>query len=573
MIACFIKGRGEIGQKMFAMRLLGSGLIGISTVLAGLGPHASSAADFSVAPAPALAAAGVNWDGFYAGFHGAGAAGSASWSNPTGYFAARGALIPSDVQGRGAHDGLLGGVQVGYNRQFGAFVLGFEADASIGPLDGYTVCGAVVGFGGSTDPCHVSTNWLASATGRFGYAFGRTLVFVKGGVAYASDQYDVINPGNFPANPAQGSMDRVGWTIGAGLEYALSGNWSAKAEYDYYDFGTRTIGFTIPGFPTYNSFAIRRDQHLAKFGLNYRFSGDGGADVSAPAPAFVSEITGEFGGRVGFSSGRYQDNLFDNINTLQRNSRLTWPSQNGVSLETFARADHISGVFVKGYIGGIDLLGGHMTDEDFPPVEDPYSRTLHTTSRGRDFYASADIGYLFLRAGGWRAGGFLGYHYYQQRMNAFGCAQIGGGEICETPAPANELGLGQNEHWQAARVGVGGDVLLMDRLKLAAEAAWLPYMSFHGWDNHWQRPEINPLPEWGHGYNGFQAESVLTYALTERVDVGVGARYWLFHAQNGWTQFPGVPSSPQSYTSSRYGVFVQASYRFGGDPAPVIAKY
>ncbi len=255
---------------------------------------------------------------------------------------------------------------------------------------------------------------------------------------------------------------------------------------------------------------------------------------------------------------------------------MTWANQTGVSLESFARADQVSGIFAKGYFGGIDLLGSHMNDEDFPPVEDPYSNTIGATSRGRDFYASADIGYSFLRASTWRLGGFLGYHYYSQRMNAFGCTQIGGGSVCE-PAdsiPGNALVLGQTEYWQAARVGIGGDMLLTDRLKLAAEAVWLPYMSYRGTDNHWLRSDINPQFDTGHGVNGFQTESVLSYALTERIDVGVGARYWLFQAQHGSTQFPGVENrSPMNFISSRYGAFVQASYKFGDAAAPVVAKY
>ncbi|WOJ91075.1 outer membrane beta-barrel protein [Methylocapsa polymorpha] len=576
---------------MFAKRIPGSALIAISTILAGLSPQAAGAADLPVVPAPVFVAAGVNWDGFYAGIHGGLAVGSTTWSNPTGYFAAdRGLAVPPDVAANSAQSGLIGGLQVGYNRQFGAFVFGFEADASFGPLNGYAACGAVVGLApaeaafpvdafmrGSKDPCHTSIGALASATGRFGYAFGRTLIFVKGGVAYSSEQYDVINPDNFPANPAQASADRFGWTVGVGLEYALGGNWSAKGEYDYYDFGTQTIGFTVPGYPTFNSFSIRRDQHLAKFGLNYRFADTGGgADISAPAPAFVNDITGEFGGRVGFSNGRYQDNLFGFGSTAERVSRLTWPNQTGVSLESFARADHISGLFAKGYFGGVDLLGSHMNDEDFPPGTNPYSNTLSKTERGRDFYASADLGYTFLRGNTWRIGGFLGFHYYSQIMNSYGCTQVGGGDICEPGATAgNALLLSENERWRAARVGLGGDVMLTDRLKWSAEAVWLPYMTFQGTDNHWLRSDINPLPQSGHGFNGFQAESVLSYALTERIDVGVGARYWLFQAQHGFTQFPDAAMwQATTFTSMRYGVFAQASYKFGDVAAPpVIAKY
>ncbi|WP_051335569.1 outer membrane beta-barrel protein [Methylocapsa acidiphila] len=531
---------------------------------------------------------GVNWAGPYVGLHGGFAVGDSTWSNPTGYFAAdRGRNVPPDVQANGAQSGLLGGLQLGYNYQYGAFVLGIEADASFGPLDGNAACGAVVGVKptndlpfqrGSKDPCHAKTDALASSAGRLGFAFGRTLIFIKGGLAYASDQYDVVSPGfnfnNFPANPAQASADRLGWTLGAGLEYALGGNWSAKGEYDYYDFGTKTIGFTVPGFPTFNSFSIRRDQHVAKFGLNYRFAeANPGANLSAPTPAFIGDIAGEFGGRVGFSSGRFQEFLYGGPTKAQLVSRLTWPNQTGVSLESFARADHVSGVFAKGYFGGVDLLGSHMNDEDFPTTEEDYSNTVSSTQRGRDIYASADLGYVFLHETSWRVGGFLGYHYYSQRMNAYGSWQIA--YPTNSFAPSNTLVLGQTETWQAARVGLGGDVMLTDRLKWSAEAVWLPYMAYLGKDNHWQRSDINPQYDSGHGFNGFQAESILSYALTDRIDIGVGGRYWLFQAQHVSTHFPGADSrQAETVTSTRYGAFVQASYKFGDIAAPaVVAKY
>ncbi len=107
--------------------------------------------------------------------------------------------------------------------------------------------------------------------------------------------------------------------------------------------------------------------------------------------------------------------------------------------------------------------------------------------------------------------------------------------------------------------------MLTDRLVLAVDAAYLPYVWFDGYDNHWFRPEINPLPQIAHRKNyGVQLEAVLSYLVTDRLSIGVGGRYWFMQAQ-GETMFPGQDvASPEHYMTQRYGVFVQTSYKIDG---------
>ena len=63
-----------------------------------------------------------------------------------------------------------------------------------------------------------------------------------------------------------------GYTVGAGLEYMFAPNWSAKAEYQYYDFGSTTI---TAGPPDVVGARFRNDEHTVKAGLNYRFGWGG----------------------------------------------------------------------------------------------------------------------------------------------------------------------------------------------------------------------------------------------------------------------------------------------------------
>jgi outer membrane immunogenic protein len=205
--------------------------------------------------------------------------------------------------------GFLGGGQVGCNLQLAPnWVIGIEADASWanpqGGGDGSRQSEAAVLIGtlpGITTPVNSNglassrTDFIATLTGRLGYTFGRVnqgMVYAKGGAAWAHDKYQfagqvsttacgtvqivpppqcvfvnptIVTPFNFAA-----SETRVGWTVGAGIEWAFWENWSVKLEYDYLDLGTRTVTFNDP---LLGASAIDVSQRISevKLGVNYRF--------------------------------------------------------------------------------------------------------------------------------------------------------------------------------------------------------------------------------------------------------------------------------------------------------------
>ena len=199
-----------------------------------------------------------NWTGFYVGGHvGAGWA-TNDWNAPS--FINLGALR----LGAGSASGFLGGAQAGVNYQIDAMVFGLEADASWAQLSG-EACNT---FQGAIH-CTSAANRFGTVTGRFGIAADRALVYLKGGAAWLHDEHTLSALG---APDTTVSGDRWGWTGGAGIEYALTRNWSAKLEYDFMDFGTQQHVFvTAPVATLPSTIAIKEHIQTAKFGLNYKF--------------------------------------------------------------------------------------------------------------------------------------------------------------------------------------------------------------------------------------------------------------------------------------------------------------
>jgi outer membrane immunogenic protein len=156
--------------------------------------------------------------------------------------------------------GFLGGAQVGLNAQFNALVFGVDGDFSWMGLKG-------TGTDSIGDAISTKLNWTSTVTGRIGAAFDRLLVYGKGGVAFASDQSSFADT---VGGSASTSFLRTGWTAGAGLEYGVSKNWSAKIEYDYLGFGSHGLNFSTAAVPSYTSNASLNVQEV-KAGLNFRF--------------------------------------------------------------------------------------------------------------------------------------------------------------------------------------------------------------------------------------------------------------------------------------------------------------
>jgi outer membrane immunogenic protein len=204
--------------------------LGLAIAALFLAPVAAQAADLGPGPAPSykapayVAPSYATWTGFYIGINGGYGFGSAD------------AGVGGSVDPRG----FVAGGTLGYNLQTGVWVWGIEGDFNFSGM--------------KDDVAGIETKipYFATLRGRIGYAgWGNLMPYITGGATYA--KLDVSGGG--------GSDSRLGWTIGAGLEYALFSNWSVKLEYLYADLGS----FGITGGD------VDVKANIVRAGLNYRF--------------------------------------------------------------------------------------------------------------------------------------------------------------------------------------------------------------------------------------------------------------------------------------------------------------
>ena len=105
--------------------------------------------------------------------------------------------------------------------------------------------------------------------------------------------------------------------------------------------------------------------------------------------------------------------------------------------------------------------------------------------------------------------------------------------LCNTPL-TNTAVITETDKWDLLRIGVAADWWITQSLKINADAAYLPYVRFSGFDNHWLRSLI--INESGKG-SGTQIEAMLSYYLTEDFSLGLGARYWAAWTNSGTDAF------------------------------------
>lgn len=252
-------------QRTFLRRLAGAtaGLLltGTSAFAADLGPPPPV-----VAPLPVF-----TWTGFELGVQVGGGVGRTSVRVDPNFTPAP--FPPFASSASYGSSGVFGGIHVGFNYQFaGPIVAGIQLEYNFAGITGSA----------SAPPLNflsTSIRQFGSADARLGVAFDRLLIYAIGGFAYADIRNQIQLLGLAPGIIDFFAVNRYGFDIGGGLEYNFYGNWTARAEYRYYDWGRR--GFNSPGFGSLVNgivpFAIpnhssRETMHTGRIGLTYKFA-------------------------------------------------------------------------------------------------------------------------------------------------------------------------------------------------------------------------------------------------------------------------------------------------------------
>ncbi len=232
------------------------------------------AADLPV-KAPPVPVAVFSWAGPYIGVNI-----GYSWGRETVSGLVTGAS-PAALFGSGSLNGALGGGQVGYNWQFGSWLVGLEGDIQVtAERQTYTVFCTVSGTVcplGAAVRAENRLSWFGTDRVRFGYlASERVLLYGTGGLAYGSFRGESAGPLFISPGPEFGTWSsfKAGWTVGAGIEAAIDYNWTFKAEYLYMDFegiNGPTVTVLSPPVRTF-SFNERFTDNIFRVGFNYRFA-------------------------------------------------------------------------------------------------------------------------------------------------------------------------------------------------------------------------------------------------------------------------------------------------------------
>lgn len=238
-------------------------------------PTSTHATDYTASP----------WKGFYIGGNlGAGVGGNSKSTDLGGFNYFKDNEQPGEVTDVENDTAFIGGGQIGYNYLINRWLIGIEADVSSFDFDAAKTPASSKADWASDTLVSVEMNWLATVRGRLGVTMDHWLIYATGGAAFSNGKYrnhDFCNDTSIGCGSglldAQGDMG-TGWTVGGGVELALKGNWTAKAEYLFVGFdGVEYSGTAYyppshkPVTEVYSFSASPAEFNIIRLGLNYNF--------------------------------------------------------------------------------------------------------------------------------------------------------------------------------------------------------------------------------------------------------------------------------------------------------------
>ncbi|WID98791.1 porin family protein [Bosea vestrisii] len=222
-----------------------------------LGAGAALAADFSkkglLPPAPELPTF-YNWSGVYLG----GQVGYSWGSDRASEFATAG-RAPLGRSFDYSPSSFIGGARVGFNYQLGSIVVGVEGD-----IEGVNAHEGKGDLGGTV---RVRQDWQGSVRARLGYSLDRIMVYATGGVAFTKLEYAYVSP--LAGLTETINSSRTGWTVGGGVDYAVTDNIILGVDYRYSDYGR----FDHVGLSAYLGRTVEHEPsaHAVRASLAYKF--------------------------------------------------------------------------------------------------------------------------------------------------------------------------------------------------------------------------------------------------------------------------------------------------------------
>jgi hypothetical protein len=300
------------------------------------------------------------------------------------------------------------------------------------------------------------------------------------------------------------------------------------------------------------------------------------ASAAAAAQEPPSHFNGELGLRYWYSTG-----ITRHSHSAQRafpdlgnpTSVLTYDNLDAHVAEIHGRQSIGDRWFLKGIVGVGRIITGSFRDEDYFAGQEKFSDTTSSVPEGWLWHFTADVGrhQWVLGERAHSVAVFVGYAQWTEYVDAYGATftvdTLGDG----SPIDRGTKVISNKVIWRALRLGVGADVALTQRTRLAAEIAFVPYGTVRNEDSHHLRTDPNdlgPAPNiviTGHG-RGFQLEGELRHEIVRRVDLSLGWRYWYLRATHGERTLPNDPTFPAlplvELYSKRFGATLTLTRRW-----------